>query len=259
MIIRRESERRALQEVGKIVANCLQFMHAQVEVGISTKELDDLGRDFLIRHGAQSAPEVMYDFPGATCISLNYEAAHGVPSRDRIIAEGDIINIDVSAVKNDFYGDSAYTFAVGEVAPEIKELLRVTKESLEKAIEVSIEGQRIGDIGYAVQSHAEAHGYGVVRELVGHGLGHELHEAPEVPNYGRRGRGIKLQQGMVLAIEPMINLGVKEVRQLSDGWTIVTSDGLPSAHFEHDVAVMKGKAEVLSTFEFIEEALKEKI
>ena len=197
-------------------------------------------------------------FPNSLCTSVNEQVVHGIPN-DKPLQDGDIVSIDCGVLKNDFYGDSAYTFAVGEVAPEIKELLRVTKESLEKAIEVSIEGQRIGDIGYAVQSHAEAHGYGVVRELVGHGLGHELHEAPEVPNYGRRGRGIKLQQGMVLAIEPMINLGVKEVRQLSDGWTIVTSDGLPSAHFEHDVAVMKGKAEVLSTFEFIEEALKEKI
>ena len=220
--------------------------------------MDAIAEAFIRDHQAVPGFKGYGGFPNSLCTSVNEQVVHGIPN-DKPLQDGDIVSIDCGVLKNDFYGDSAYTFAVGEVAPEIKELLRVTKESLEKAIEVSIEGQRIGDIGYAVQSHAEAHGYGVVRELVGHGLGHELHEAPEVPNYGRRGRGIKLQQGMVLAIEPMINLGVKEVRQLSDGWTIVTSDGLPSAHFEHDVAVMKGKAEVLSTFEFIEEALKEKI
>lgn len=247
-----------LRQSSLLVGKTLAEVAKHIQPGVTTLELDAIAEAFIRDHQAVPGFKGYGGFPNSLCTSVNEQVVHGIPN-DKPLQDGDIVSIDCGVLKNDFYGDSAYTFAVGEVAPEIKELLRVTKESLEKAIEVSIEGQRIGDIGYAVQSHAEAHGYGVVRELVGHGLGHELHEAPEVPNYGRRGRGIKLQQGMVLAIEPMINLGVKEVRQLSDGWTIVTSDGLPSAHFEHDVAVMKGKAEVLSTFEFIEEALKEKI
>ena len=159
---------------------------------------------------------------------------------------------------NGFYGDVAYTFEVGEVKPEIKKLLQVTKECLSKAIDVAVAGNRVGDIGYAVQEHAEKHGYGVVRELVGHGLGRDLHEEPQVPNYGKRGQGVQLKEGMVIAIEPMINMGKKSVKQHEDGSTIITTDGLPSAHFEHDVAIRKGKAEVLSTHEFVEEVLKNK-
>jgi methionyl aminopeptidase len=180
---------------------------------------------------------------------------HGIPG-DKALQEGDIISVDCGVKKNGFYGDHAYSFAVGEVKPELQKLLQVTKESLYKGIEQAIAGNRIGDISYAIQQHAEKHGYGVVRELVGHGLGKSLHEDPEVPNYGKRGDGPKLKDGMVLAIEPMINLGKKNVKQLNDGWTIVTADGLPSAHFEHDIAIIDGKPELLSTFAFVEEALK---
>jgi len=193
-------------------------------------------------------------FPNSLCTSVNAQVVHGIPNAIPL-EEGDIVSVDCGVLMNGFYGDSAYTFPVGEVSNEVKNLLRVTQECLDLAIANAIVGKRIGDIGAAVQEHAESNGYGVVRELVGHGLGRELHEAPEVPNYGRRGNGLKLREGLVLAIEPMINLGAKGVKQKNDGWTIVTSDGLPSAHFEHDIVVRDGKAEVLSTFEWIEEAL----
>ena len=179
---------------------------------------------------------------------------HGIPN-DTPLEEGDIVSVDCGVLMNGFYGDSAYTFAVGEVSEEVQRLLDTTKACLDLAIEQAVVGKRIGDIGYACQQHAEGQAYGVVRELVGHGLGTHLHEPPEVPNYGRPGNGVKLQEGMVLAIEPMINLGRKEVVQESDGWTIATADGLPSAHFEHDVVVREGEVEVLSTFQWIEEAL----
>ena len=179
---------------------------------------------------------------------------HGIPT-DQPLNEGDIVSIDCGVIKNEFWGDSAYTFAVGEVSEEVRQLMDATKHSLNLAIEAAVEGNRMGDIGHAVQSYTEGLGYGVVRELVGHGLGRNLHESPEVPNYGRRGNGMKLKEGLVLAIEPMINLGTKNVKTSSDGWTIVTTDGKPSAHYEHDVVVRKGKAEVLSSFEPIEEVL----
>jgi methionyl aminopeptidase len=172
------------------------------------------------------------------------------------LLEGDIISVDCGVLKDGYYGDHAYTFAIGEVALEVQQLLEVTKESLFLGIEQMVPGNRIGDISFAIQRHTEKHGYGVVRELVGHGLGKEMHESPEVPNYGKRGRGPVIKNGLVLAVEPMINLGTRKVKQLSDGWTIVTADGKPSAHFEHNVAVVDGKPEILSTFEYIEEALE---
>ena len=179
---------------------------------------------------------------------------HGIPN-DRPLQEGDIISIDCGALKNGYYGDHAYTFEVGEVAPEVKELLRVTKESLYIGIRQFRAGNRVGDVGHAIQQHCEAHGYGVVRELVGHGVGRKMHEDPEMPNYGKRGNGKKFKDGMVVAIEPMINMGTKSIRQLKDGWTILTADGKPSAHFEHDVALIDGKPRLLSTFKYIYEAL----
>jgi methionyl aminopeptidase len=188
---------------------------------------------------------------------VNEQVVHGIPN-NKPLDNGDIVSIDCGVLKNGFYGDSAYTFEIGEVSEEIKKLLEVTKECLNLSVAEAVTGNRLGDIGYACQAHAEANGYGVVRELVGHGLGKNLHEEPQVPNYGKRGKGTKLKDGLVLAIEPMINLGTKNVRQLRDGWTIVTSDGKPSAHFEHDVAVAKGEPLVLSTFEYIEEVLKSK-
>ena len=193
-------------------------------------------------------------FPNTLCISINAQVVHGIPNKKEL-RDGDIISVDCGVLKNGFYGDSAYTFTVGEVKKEILLLLKVTKESLNKGVEMAVAGKRIGDIGAAIQEHAEKSGFSVVRELVGHGLGRNLHESPEVPNYGKRGQGMKLQEGLVLAIEPMINMGKKEVRQQEDGWTIVTADRLPSAHFEHDVVIRKDKAEVLSTFQYIEEVL----
>ena len=187
-------------------------------------------------------------------MSPNAQVVHGIPN-DRPLQEGDIISIDCGALKNGYYGDHAYTFEVGEVAPEVKKLLRVTKESLYIGIRQFRAGNRVGDVGNAIQQHCEAHGYGVVRELVGHGVGRKMHEDPEMPNYGKRGSGKKFKDGMVVAIEPMINMGTKSIRQLKDGWTILTADGKPSAHFEHDVALIDGKPRLLSTFKYIYEAL----
>ena len=189
--------------------------------------------------------------------SVNEQVVHGLPGKVPL-KDGDIVSVDCGVLMNEFYGDSAYTFQVGDVAPEVRTLLRVTQECLALGIEQATANHRTGDIGYAIQQHAEAHGYGIVRELVGHGVGRKLHEAPEVPNYGRRGHGAKLNESMVIAIEPMVNMGVKDVSQLDDGWTVVTRDGKPSAHFEHTIAVRNGKAEVLSTFSHIESVLKER-
>lgn len=236
--------------VGKTLAEVAKILRP----GVSTLELDKVAETFIRDHGALPGFLGHGGFPNTLCTSVNEQVVHGIPT-DRPLEEGDIVSVDCGVIKNGFWGDSAYTFAVGEVSNEVARLLEVTKECLSLGIEAAVAGNRMGDIGYAIQLHAEAQGYGVVRELVGHGLGRDLHEAPEVPNYGRRGNGLRLQAGLVLAMEPMINLGSRAVRQKSDGWTIVTADGSPSAHFEHDVVIREGKAEVLSTFEWIEEAL----
>ena len=225
--------------------------------GNEMSELDKIAETFIRDHGAEPGFKGYGGFPGTLCISVNDEVVHGIPG-NRELSDGDIVSIDCGTLKNEFYGDSAYTFAVGDVKEEVRLLLERTKESLYKAIEQAVVGKRIGDIGHAVQSYVEGFGYSVVRDLVGHGVGRNLHEKPQVPNYGRRGSGIKLKSGMCLAIEPMINLGVKEVFQEDDGWTIRTADKLPSAHFEHDVVVRNGKADILSTFEYIEEVLNKK-
>lgn len=252
-----EDEIGLLRESSLLVGKTLAEVAKMVKPGVTTLELDAVAEEFIRDNEAVPGFKGYGGFPNSLCTSVNAEVVHGIPN-NRPLEEGDIVSVDCGVLKNGFYGDSAYTFAVGNISAEVEELLNVTKESLNLAIEQAIAGMRIGDIGYAVQNYAESHGYGVVRELVGHGLGRSLHESPEVPNYGRRGNGLKLREGLVLAIEPMINLGVKEVRQAEDGWTIVTADGLPSAHFEHDVVIRKGKAEVLSTFKWIEEVLKEK-
>ena len=239
--------------VGKTLAEVAKL----VKPGVTTLDLDKVAEEFIRDNGAEPGFKGYNGFPNTLCTSVNAQVVHGIPNKEPL-QDGDVVSVDCGTLMNGFYGDSAYTFEVGEVSQEVKDLLRVTKESLQKAVEVAVVGNRIGDIGYAVQTHAEASGYGVVRDLVGHGLGRELHEEPQVPNFGKRGRGTKLKEGMVLAIEPMINLGDKGVKQLRDGWTIVTRDGKPSAHFEHDVAVAKGKAQVLSTFEYIEEVLNKK-
>jgi len=240
--------------VGKTLAELAKI----IEPGVTTLDLDKVAEEFIRDHGAIPGFLGYGGFPNSLCTSVNEAVVHGIPN-NQPLEDGDIVSVDCGVLMNEFYGDSAYTFEVGNVSKEVKRLLDVTKECLELAIEQTISGNRIGDIGYSVQQHAEKNGFGVVRELVGHGLGRGLHEKPEVPNYGKKGRGPKMKPGLVLAIEPMINLGKKEVSQLSDGWTIITKDKLPSAHFEHDVAILKdGKPEVLSSFEEIEKVLNNK-
>ena len=241
-----------------LVGKTLAEVAKKIKPGVSTLELDKLAEEFIRDHGAEPGFLGYGGFPNSLCTSVNEAVVHGIPN-DKPLENGDIVSIDCGVLLDEFYGDSAYTFEVGEVTAEVKKLLDVTKACLDLAVQQTVSGNRIGDIGFAVQHHAEKNGYGLVRELVGHGLGRGLHEKPEVPNYGRKGKGHKLKPGIVLAIEPMINLGRKEVTQLPDGWTIVTKDKLPSAHFEHDVAIMtNGKTEVLSSFEEIEKVIKEK-
>ncbi len=252
-----EEEIDLIRESSLLVGKTLAEVAKNIKPGVTTLELDKIAEEYIRDNNAIPGFLGMYDFPNTLCASLNSAVVHGIPN-NKPLKDGDIISLDCGVLKNGFYGDVAYTFEIGEVSEEIKKLLRVTKECLQKAIDVAIAGNRIGDIGYAVQQHAESNGFGVVRELVGHGLGRELHEAPEVPNFGKRGNGLTLREGMVIAIEPMINMGVRNVIQDKDGWTIVTKDGKPSAHFEHDVAIRKGKAEVLSSHEFIEEVLNNK-
>lgn len=255
--IKNREEIELMRQSAQLVSKTLGLMAEILEPGITTLEMDKKAEEFIRDHGGVPGFLGMYDFPNTLCMSPNEQVVHGYPSKTPL-KEGDIISIDCGVFMNGFYGDHAYTFAVGEVEEEVKNLLKVTKESLYLGIEQCKAGNRIGDIGQAIQQHAEKHGYGIVRELVGHGLGREMHEAPEVPNYGKKGRGVKLKEGMVLAIEPMVNMGTRAIQQLSDGWSIVTSDGRPSAHFEHDVAIVDGKPDILSTFDFVEEALSKK-
>lgn len=252
-----EEEIELLRESSLLVGKTLAEIAKLIKPGVTTLDLDKVAYEFI--HDHQAVPGFLDygGFPNSLCTSVNDHVVHGIPN-DKPLQEGDIVSVDCGVLMNDFYGDSAYTFAVGEIDPEIRALLDATKESLNRGIEAAIAGNRIGDIGNAVQTYTEGLGYGVVRELVGHGLGRNLHESPEVPNYGRRRSGLKLKEGLVLAIEPMINLGTKHVVQEDDGWTIRTKDGKPSAHFEHDIVVRKNKAEVLSTFEYIEEVLNKK-
>ena len=252
--IKNEEEIELMRESALIVSKTLGEVAKVVKPGVTPLELDTLAEACIRDHGADPGFLGLYDFPNTLCISVNEMVVHGIPN-DRPLEEGDVISVDCGAKKNGFYGDHAYTFGVGEIAPEVQKLLDVTKESLYLGIEQARAGNRIGDIGYAVQHHAEKHGYGVVRELVGHGLGRVMHEDPQVPNYGRPGRGKKLVNGMVLAIEPMINMGTRHIRQLNDGWSIVTQDKMPSAHFEHDVAIVNGMPDILSTFDYVYEAL----
>lgn len=248
-----EIQRKSSLLVGKTQAEVAKL----IRPGVTTLELDKVAEEFIRDNGGVPGFKGYGGFPNTLCTSVNEAVVHGIPN-DQPLQEGDIVSVDCGVLLNGFYGDSAYTYAVGEISEEVRQLLKVTKESLSMAIEQCFIGNRLGDIGFVIQNHAEHYGYGVVRELVGHGLGKELHEKPEVPNYGKRGNGLKLQAGLVLAIEPMINLGRKEVRQLRDGWTIVTVDGKPSAHFEHNVAITENGPEVLSTFEFIEQVLESK-
>ncbi|MAL58561.1 MAG: type I methionyl aminopeptidase [Flavobacteriaceae bacterium] len=244
-----------MRESALVVSKTLGMLAKEVKPGVTTNYLDKIAEAF-IREEQNALPgfKGLYDCPSTLLCSVNEAVVHGLPT-DIPLKDGDIVAIDCGAIKNEFYGDHAYTFEIGEVAPETKKLLEVTKESLYIGIREFKYGNRVGDIGYAIQQYCESFGYGVVRELVGHGLGRKLHEDPEVPNYGKRGRGKKLVEGMTIAIEPMINLGTYKVKQLKDGWTIVTQDGKPSAHFEHNIALVNGKPELLSTFGYVYEAL----
>jgi methionyl aminopeptidase len=252
-----DEEVEILRESCLLVGKTLAEVAKLIEPGVSPLKLDEVAETFIRDNGGKPGFKGYGGFPNTLCISVNEQVVHGIPTENPL-ENGDIVSIDCGVVLNGFCGDSAYTFEVGEVDPEVQKLLKVTKESLMLGIEAAVHGNRIGDIGYAIQKHAEDNGYGVVRELVGHGLGRDLHEAPEVPNYGKQGRGKQLKRGMTLAIEPMINLGSKGVRQLNDGWTIITRDRKPSAHFEHDIAITDGKADILSSFEEIEKVLDSK-
>ena len=254
IITKTHEEIELMRESALIVSKTLGMLAAEVKPGVTTLHLDKLAEEFIRDHGAIPGFLGLYDFPNTLCMSPNEQVVHGIPNNTPL-EEGDIISIDCGALKNDFYGDHAYTFPVGEISPEVAQLLKVTKESLYVGIAQLKIGNRVGDVGYAIQQFTEKEGYGVVRELVGHGLGKKMHEDPEMPNYGRRGRGKKFIEGMVVAIEPMTNMGTKNIKQHKDGWTITTRDNKPSAHFEHDVAIVDGKPELLSTFAYINKAL----
>lgn len=243
-----------MRESAQLVSKTLGMLAPKIVPGAIPLELDKMAEEFIRDHGGEPGFLGMYGFPNSLCMSPNAQVVHGIPSKDPL-KDGDILSVDCGVYMNEFYGDHAYTFAVGEVDADTQRLLADTKESLYVGIREVIVGNRIGDIGAAIQEFTEARGYGIVRELVGHGLGRKMHEEPQVPNYGRRGRGKKIQEGLVIAIEPMTNLGTHRIKQLKDGWTILTADGKNSAHFEHDVAVVDGKPEILSTFQYIYDAL----
>ena len=249
-----EEEIELVRKSSLLVAKTHAEIAGLIKPGITTLALDKIAEEFIRDNGGVSAFKGYGGFPNTLCMSPNDQVVHGIPN-DRLLEDGEILSVDCGVVMNGYYGDSAFTYEVGEVDAETKQLLKVTKESLYKGIEQAVAGNRIGDIGYAVQQHAESFGYGIVRELVGHGVGKNLHESPEVPNYGRRGRGVMLKEGLVIAIEPMINMGTKRILQHNDGWTITTIDNKPSAHFEHTIVVRKGKAEILSSFEEIEKKI----
>lgn len=250
-----EEEIELLRLNNDLVSRTLAEIAKIIRPGITTKELDRRAEEFIRDNGAKPGFLGYSGYPATLCTSVNDAVVHGIPS-SYTLREGDIVSVDCGTYLHGYYGDSAYTFEVGEVKPDVQRLLRVTRECLQKGIEAAVEGARVGDISYAVQTHAESNGYSVVRELVGHGLGRNMHEKPEVPNYGARGRGPKMPAGLVICIEPMINLGKLQVYQEADGWTIRTLDGKPSAHYELAVVVRKGKAETLSTFRYIEEVLR---
>lgn len=255
ILIKTEEEIELIRESSLLVGKTLAEVAKHIKPGVTTKHLDRVAEEFIRDNKAIPGFKGYRGFPATLCTSVNDVVVHGIPG-DNPLKNGDIISIDCGVKKNGYFGDSAFTFAVGEIEEKVKMLMERTKESLYKAIDVAITGNRIGDISFAVQSYVEGYGYSVVRDLVGHGLGKDLHEKPEVPNFGKRGKGKELMSGMVLAIEPMINLGIKNVYQSKDGWTIRTKDGMPSAHYEHDVVIRKGKAEILSTFDYIYEVLK---
>jgi methionyl aminopeptidase len=255
MIIQKTREQiELMRESALIVSKTLGMIASEIKPGVTTLYLDKLAETFIRDHGGEPGFLGLYGFPNSLCMSPNAQVVHGIPNNNPL-QEGDVISVDCGVLKNGFYGDHAYSFEIGEVAPEVKKLLQVTKESLYVGIREFKIGNRVEDVGNAIQKYCESNGYGVVRELVGHGLGTKMHEDPEMPNYGKRGRGKLFVEGMTVAIEPMINMGTKNIKQLKDGWTILTADGKPSAHFEHNVALIDGKPELLSTFDYVYKAL----
>ena len=254
IILKSFEEIELMRESAQLVSKTLGLLAKEIKPGITTLYLDKIAEEFIRDNDAEPGFLGMYDFPNTLCVSPNYEVVHGIPNK-KPLQDGDIISIDCGVLKNGFYGDHAYTFKIGEVTNEIQKLLDTALESLYLGIREFKEGNRVGDISYAIQKHNESNGYGVVRELVGHGLGKDLHESPEIPNFGKKGNGKKFVNGMVIAIEPMINMGTEKVNFLSDGWTVETADKLPSVHFEHDVAMIDGKPLLLSTFDFIYDSL----
>lgn len=263
IFLKTEDEIELLRASNILVGKTLAELAKVIQPGISTGQLDRLAEEFIRDHGAiptfKGFPNPYGSpYPASICTSVNEVVVHGIPHDDVVLKDGDIISIDCGTFMNGFCGDSAYTFCVGEVAPELRQLLKSTKEALYLGIEHAVQGQRLGDIGFSIQQHCENQGYGVVREFVGHGIGKDMHEEPQVPNYGKRGTGIKLKTGMCLAIEPMITLGSRQLVMERDGWTVRTKDRKAAAHFEHTIAVGSCKAEILSTFSFIEEVLGDK-
>ena len=257
IFLKTEDEIDLMREANQLVGKTLAEVGRHIKPGVTTRHLDKVADEFIRDHGAiptfKGFPNPYGEpFPAAICTSVNDVVVHGIPSDDVVLHEGDIISVDCGTLLNGYNGDSAYTFMVGEVNEAVKQLLEVTKQSLYLGIEQAVPGKHVGDIGAAIQAHCEAHGYGIVRELTGHGIGKEMHEAPQIPNYGMRGNGVMLKAGMCIAIEPMVTLGNRNIGMLPDRWSIVTRDHQVAAHFEHTIAVRKGKAEVLSTFEEIE-------
>lgn len=239
VVLKTRREIELMREAGRIAATALKVAGEAVRPGVSTLEIDTVARKYIESQGARPNFLGLYGFPATACISINNEVIHGIPAKDRILKEGDIVSIDLGAEKNGYHGDNAATFAVGTISDEAQRLIDTTRESLYVGLKQAIAGNRIGDISNAVQVYCEERGYGVVRDFVGHGIGRELHEDPSVPNFGTPGRGARLMPGMTIAVEPMINQGTWEVNQLSDGWTIVTKDGKLAAHFEHTIAITK--------------------
>lgn len=256
--LKSDEEIELLRISNQIVAKTLAEIAKIIAPGVTTEQLDKLADTFIRDNGGVPGFLGYHSYPKSICTSVNDEVVHGIPSAKVVLKEGDVVSVDCGVYKNGFHGDSAYTFCVGEVKPEIVDLLRTTKESLYKGIEQAQEGKRLGDVGFAIQNHCEQRGYSVVREMIGHGVGRNLHEAPEVPNYGRRGNGVMLKSGMTIAIEPMINMGKRQLTFDKDGWTTRTIDKKVSAHFEHSIAIRRGKADILSSFEYIEQVLGKK-
>ena len=254
MILKSIEEIEKIRESALVVSQTLGMLASEIKPGITSLFLDNLAETFILDNLCKPGFKGYNGFPNTLCISINEQVVHGIPNNNPL-KDGDIVSIDCGVIKDGFYGDHAYTFKVGDVGKEVESLLEITKESLYIGIKSLIPGNNVGDIGNSIQNFISKHHYVIVKELVGHGLGRNLHEDPEIPNYGEKGKGALLKEGLVVAIEPMINLGTEKVNQLDDGWTIVTLDGKPSAHFEHNIAIIEGKPEILSTFKYIYEAL----